>query len=114
MSERKTYIGVTMIEAIPMDLGSYNIQRGWTIPPEEDPKTEGYFVVHEQRVNNESHITWVPKKQFEETYQEISTGCMSFGFAIEAMKKGLKVYRHGWRNEKLQYIFIITDADNKI
>jgi hypothetical protein len=32
------YMGIKLISAEPMNLGDYNIFRGWTIPKNEDPK----------------------------------------------------------------------------
>lgn len=47
---------------------------------------------------------------FEESYRECDF--MSFGLAIEAMKKGKKVKRKGW-NGKNQYIQLATGISYK-
>ena len=48
------------------------------------------------------HVQWLPKEMFETDYKECNA--MTFGFAIEAMKKGKKVARKGW-NGKGMYLF---------
>lgn len=59
----KQYIGTKRLEATPMTLGVYNEKRGWTIPENEDPYKEGYFV---QYLDN--YCSWSPKEVFEESY----------------------------------------------
>ena len=51
---------------------------------------------------------WLPKKQFEEDYRE--TDNMTFGLALEALKKGKKVARMGW-NGKGMYLFLAAGED---
>lgn len=57
---------------------------------------EGYRVEYE-----DGYLSWSPKEVFEAAYRE-TTG-MSFGLAIEAVKKGKKIARAGW-NGKEQYV----------
>lgn len=97
----KRYVGTKIIMAKPMTRGEYNIYRGWKIPENENPGDEGYLVKEQ---NN--HETWMPKRVFEETYKQSET--MTFGLAIEAMKKGYKVARQGW-NGKKQYIELASN-----
>lgn len=97
--EMKRYIGVKIVEAKPMTRGEYNKYRGWTIPANENPKDEGYLVVYP-----DDYESWSPKNVFEEAYRQTDGG-MTFGHAIEAMKKGLKVTRRGW-NGKGMYIYM--------
>lgn len=59
---------------------------------------EGYRVEYE-----DGYLSWSPKEVFEAAYRE-TTG-MSFGLAIEAVKKGLRVARAGW-NGKDMYVFL--------
>lgn len=90
------YIGTKTVEAEPATRGDYNEFRGWTIPADENPDDEGYLVKY-----SDGYISWLSKKQFEESYKK--SGEMSFGHAIEIMKKGGRVQRNGW-NGKNQYI----------
>ena len=93
----KRYIGTKIIKARPMTRGDYNDYRGWQIPADEDPLDEGYLMEYEN-----GHVQWLPKEMFESDYKECNA--MTFGFAIEAMKKGKKVARKGW-NGKGMYLF---------
>jgi hypothetical protein len=88
----KEYIGVKLVQAEPMTRGKYNQYRGWTIPKNENPVDEGYLVKYP-----DGYESWCPKKQFEEANRE--TSGMTFGLAIEAMKKGFKVARRGWNGK---------------
>ena len=102
----KKYIGTKMIEAKPMNRGDYNKYRGWKIPADENPTDEGYLVKY-----SDGYESWSPKKQFEEAYRECDN--MTFGLAIEVMKKGKKVARKGW-NGKGQYIQLATRISYKL
>lgn len=96
------YIGTKVIHAKPMNRGDYNIYRGWAIPADEDPADDGYLVVYP-----DGYESWSPKEVFEEAYRPMKG--MSFGLAIEAMKKGCKVARKG----KGQYIQFATGISYK-
>lgn len=64
MKNLKHYIGVKEIDAKTMTLGDYNEYKGNKMPPEDDPTTEGYFVVYP-----DGYKSWSPKQQFEEAYR---------------------------------------------
>lgn len=55
---------------------------------------DGYEVTYA-----DGYVSWSPKSVFEEAYRE-SNG-MTFGLAVEAMKKGLKVARSGWNGSSM-------------
>ena len=97
----KKYIGIKNIKAEPMNLGDYNIYRGWKIPENENPNDEGYLVKY-----SDGYESWSPKKVFEEAYRSFDEG-MSFGMAVELLKSGHKVSRKGW-NGKNQHIELAT------
>ncbi len=99
----KTFIGTEVIEAKPMTRGEYNKYRGWTIPADENPADKGYLVKH-----SVGYESWSPEKQFNETYIECDN--MTFGLAIEAMKKGKKVARKDW-NGKGMFLFLAETTD---
>lgn len=94
----KKYIGTKKVEATKMSRGEYNRYRGWTIPENEDPADEGYLVKY-----SDDYESWSPKDTFEASYHECSD--MTFGLAIEALKKGEYVARKGW-NGKEMYLFL--------
>ena len=70
---------------------------------------DGYKVVYP-----DGYESWSPKKVFEAVYRP--TSGMNFGLALEAVKVGKKIFRHGW-NGKGMYVFLAeviefhTEAD---
>lgn len=101
----KKYVGTKQIEARPMTRGEYNIYRGWQIPVDEDPNDKGYLVKY-----SDGYESWSPEKQFEEAYRPCNN--LTFGIAIEMIKRGFKVARKGW-NGKKQYIQLATAISYK-
>lgn len=101
----KKYVGTKQIEAGPMTRGEYNIYRGWQIPADEDPNDKGYLVKH-----SDGYESWSPEKQFDEAHRPCDN--MTFGIAIEMIKRGFKVARKGW-NGKKQYIQLATAISYK-
>lgn len=94
----KNYIGTKQLQAKPMNLGDYNKYRGWDIPKNEDPLKEGYLVKY-----TDGYESWSPKEVFEESYRE--TSGLTFGLALEEIKKGKLVARAGW-NGKGMFLFM--------
>jgi hypothetical protein len=88
---RKTYIGTKIIEAKP------------GANPKGDGTQEGYDVWYSNPDGSE-YRSWSPKDVFEAAYEP--TDGLSFGLAIEALKKGLKVARKGW-NGKGMFIYYV-------
>jgi hypothetical protein len=110
----KRYIGTKSIAAQPMNRADYNTYRGWDLPSDENGKDEGYLVEYLDggKPNDSRHtgyISWSPKEQFENSYRESS--CMTFGHAIEALKKGHKVARTGW-NGKGMWLVLVPGQSN--
>lgn len=100
----KNYIGVKEIEATPMTRIEYNEYRGWELPEEEKGmENDPGFLVEDLNSTNSNHaghkgyISWSPKEVFEESYRE--TEGITFGLAIEALKKGKLVARKGWNGK---------------
>lgn len=111
----QTYIGTKMIRAKAMTRGDYNKVRGWSIPADENPNDEGFLVEYldggkANHKDYDGYISWSPKDVFERAYRP-ATG-MTFGQAIEAMRKGLKVARSGW-NGKGMYLWLMPAATVK-
>lgn len=94
----KKYIGTKTLHAKPMTRGEYNAYRGWTIPANENPADEGYLVKY-----YDGYESWSPKAVFEEAYR--LTDSMNFGLAIEAVKKGFRVARHGWNGKNMSVAY---------
>jgi len=101
------HIGVKQVLMQPMNRADYNVYRGWDLPADEDGADEGYLVeyVDGGKPNHKDHdgyISWSPKVQADNAYRRADG--MSFGLAIEAAKKGLKIARKGW-NGKGIYVY---------
>ena len=104
MEEMTCYIGTKLILGREMNLGEYNLHRGWTIPEDEDPEKEGYLVSYP-----DDYISWSPKDVFEESYRPTSEGTMSFSGALAMLKGGIKVARIGW-NGKGMFLFMVDGS----
>ncbi len=98
----KQYIGTKIINAKPMTRLEYNQFRGWKLPADENGEDPGYLVEYTDggKANTEQYVgyvSWSPKDVFEKAYRPISN--LTFGMAIEALKKGSKVARTGWNGK---------------
>ncbi len=105
----QNYIGTKVINAKPMSRADYNTFRGWDLPANENGEDEGYLVEYTDggKPNVEGYVgyvSWSPKEQFEKAY--VVTEHMSFGLAVEALRKGLKVTREGW-NGKGMFLYYV-------
>lgn len=106
----RTFIGTKIVAAEPMTRLAYNLLRKWELPADENGADEGYLVCYQDggKPNVEGfpgYVSWSPKEQFDNAYREI--GAMTFGLAIEALKKGRKVTRAGW-NGKGMFLFLVS------
>lgn len=118
----KRYIGVKEINAIDMTRAAYNILRDWQLPADENGDDAGYLVeyIDGGQANHKDfkgYISWSPKDVFERAYKAVDG--MTFGLALEALKKGQKVARKGWNGKGMwlslvpqgEYTVAETDAD---
>ncbi len=108
----KTYIGTKLVRSEPMNRAEYNEFRGWQLSADENGADDGYLVEYMDggKPNTTTHagyVSWSPKEQHEAAYRE--TSGMSFGLAVEAMKKGMKVARAGW-NGKGMFVFLVNGS----
>lgn len=71
--------------------------------PATGPSGEGYNVTYA-----DGYKSWSPKAAFEDAYRPCSA--MTFGLAIEAMKRGAKVARAGW-NGKGMFLYYVPAAE---
>lgn len=100
----KTYLGVKMIQAKPMNRLEYNEYRGWQLPVDENGSDEGFLVEYldggaSNHPNHKGYISWSPKEVFENAYKEVSG--LTFGLAVEALNLGKRVVREGWNGKGL-------------
>ena len=110
------YIGTKIINAEPMTRAAYNVFRGWELPADENGDDEGYLVEYLDggKPNTTTHagyVSWSPKEQFDNAYRK--TSGMSFGLAVEAVKKGKKIARAGW-NGKGMFLFLVPGSTFKV
>lgn len=103
------YIGVKIVEAIPMtaSIAGNTLKRTVYIlnaKKSSDGEHHGYLVTYP-----DGYKSWCPKAQFEKA----NCPCegMTFGHAIEALKLGKKVCRAGWNGKGmwLRYVSPYTD-----
>lgn len=86
------------------------------MPSDEDGNDEGYLVeyVDGGKPNvetREGYVSWSPKAQFDKAYRKLNN--LTFGLAIEALKKGEKVARAGW-NGKDMWISLSCDGTRDV
>jgi len=104
----KKFYRTEEINAKPMNKLDYNIFRCLDLPSDEIGRDEGYLVEYLDggRANTDEfkgYVSWSPKDVFEKAYR--SSGSMTFGDALVAIKAGRKVARSGW-NGKNMFIFL--------
>ncbi|WP_294768605.1 DUF2829 domain-containing protein [uncultured Rhodoferax sp.] len=109
----ETYIGTKIINATPMTRLAYNQLRGWPLPADENGEDAGFLVEYTDggKPNLEGYagyVSWSPAEQFAGAYRE--TNGLTFGLAIEALKKGHKVARVGW-NGKGMWLVLVDGAN---
>ena len=114
----KKYIGTKIIEAIPGTMAEAQaLKDGVPVDVKEEifrksgtADKDGYIVKYP-----DGYISWSPKNVFEEAYRRCDN--MSFGLALEALKKGMKVSRRGW-NGRGMYLYLVqgslVDKENLI
>ena len=69
---------------------------------------EGYVVIYP-----DGYQSWSPVARFEAAYQRIDEG-MSFGHAIEALKRGHRVQRRGWNGADQFLEMQVPDEHSKM
>jgi hypothetical protein len=103
------YIGTKLIDATPMTRLEYNNLRSWQLPADENGDDEGYLVEYvdggqANHTDYKGYISWSPKDIFERSYRPV--GGMTFGLALELLKKGARIARHGW-NGKGMFVYLV-------
>jgi hypothetical protein len=68
---------------------------------------EGYKVIY-----GDGYESWSPKDVFEEAYRECAS--MTFGLALECLKKGMHVCRAGWNGKGMWLELQTPDAHSKM
>jgi hypothetical protein len=107
----RRYIGTKIVKTTPMTKGEYNKYRGWDHPEKEDASEAGFLVEDQDggKPNDDRHegyITWSPLDAFEKSCRPMVG--MTFGLAIEFLKKGLKVARIGWNGKGMYLQYVVA------
>lgn len=103
------FIGTKTVIAEAMTRAAYNEFRGWTLPADENGADEGYLVEYQDGgkpnvPGRAGYISWSPKEQFDNAYRPCTA--MTFGLALEALKRGQRVARAGW-NGKGMFAYLV-------
>lgn len=86
-----TYIGAKIIKATTQQCAE-DIHKSKAGDP-------GYLVEYE-----DGYRSWSPKDVFEASYRRVDG--MTFGLALESLKKGLKVARKGWNGKGMWLVLM--------
>lgn len=106
------HIGTKLVKSLPMTRAEYNEYRGWQLPANENGEDHGFLVEYLDGgpANDPRHIgyiSWSPEPVFYGSYQP--SHAMSFGHAVEFMKRGHRVAREGW-NGKGMFVYHVPAA----
>ena len=108
MEPLKRYLGVKEVFATPMTAqAAGEILNRPIDTTNADAEGNGYLVTYK-----DGYRSWSPKAQFEEAYRQ-TTG-MTFGMAIEAMRKGHRVARKGWNGRGIFIELQVPDEHSKM
>ena len=113
----KTYIGTKVVRAVAMTRFAYNALRGWMVPADENGADDGYLVEYldggkPNVPGYAGYVSWSPKEQFDKAY--VSVANLSFGMALEALKRGHRVARAGWNGKGMWLALVKKDVADKV
>ena len=105
------YIRLNAVDAEPMKFGEFKekFPKSGGANVERAAEDEGYVITYRKGQENE-YVSWCPKAEFEAVSRPVDG--MTFGEAIELMKRGKKVARAGW-NGKGMWLWILPEAEIK-
>ncbi len=105
LQQMERYIGTKIIHACPMTREDAEKHLGRNVG---GTKTgDGYLVEYDT-----GYQAWSPADAFDAAYRR--TNEMSFGLAVEAAKKGLKVARKGWNGKGMYLQYQFPDEHSKM
>jgi hypothetical protein len=108
MKDMTQYVGTKLVSAKPMNLGDYNIYRGWVIPEDEDPEQLGFITKDES-----GRESWMPQDNFEDNFQSAKDG-LPFSVILQMVRwNGSRAARKGW-NGKNMFIFLVPGSEFKV
>lgn len=102
------FIGVKMVEAVPMTREAFEALHGRNVGGNE--VGDGYEVTYD----GGRYKAWSPKSVFDASYRK--TTSMTYGLALEALKSGKKVARKGWNGNGLwiRRVDLYSDAEFRV
>jgi hypothetical protein len=100
-----SYIGTKIIEAEPCTVKEFN-ERVRSLYYSGECQ-DGYLVRYE-----DGYLSWSPKDVFENAYRKMNG--MTFGYALEAVRKGIRVARRGWNGRGIFIELQIPDEHSKM
>ena len=105
------YIRINEVDAEPMKFGEFKAKfpKSGGANVERNAEDDGYVITYRKGEANE-YVSWCPKAEFDAVSRP--TDGMTFGMAIEMMKRGRKVARKGW-NGKGMYLWLLPAAEVK-
>jgi hypothetical protein len=103
----KKFARFHIVDAEPMSFGSWCTSCSKLVPDGADPAKEGYRVIYP-----DGYVSWCPKDAFEAAGRPIDG--MTFGMAIEAMKRGEKVARKGWNGKGMWLCIPLVEGPKEI
>lgn len=93
------YLGIKLVDAKRMSKESFESYKNGKLPSITENQTSGYMVKYPN-----GYESWCPKEAFEEANRSIKN--MTFGHAIEALKKGYKIARKGWNGANMYAYYV--------
>ena len=108
------FIGTKEVKARPLNLRAYNKLRGWEIPKDENPDTEGYLVEYLDSPNAnhpdyDNYISWSPKDVFERSYKL----CDTFLDRLKNEARELAIKTNALNDFMRTQAFVDLDRQNK-
>jgi hypothetical protein len=98
--EMDTYIGTQVVRAVPMTRESVEELLNRNIGCKQ--AGDGYFVQYD-----DGYQSWISKEGFNKVYRR--TNLLTLGLAIEALLKGSKIARSGWKNKGMWLTLEVPD-----
>ena len=107
------YIRINMVDAEPMKFGEFKGKhpKSGGANVERNAEDEGYVITYRKGSENE-YVSWCPKVEFDAVSRPFDG--MTFGMAIEAMKRGKKVARKGWNGKGMWLCVPLCDGPKEI
>ena len=103
------YIRMNQVEANPIKFGEFRgkFPKSGGANIERAENDDGYVIFYP-----DGYVSWCPKAQFEAAGRPCDG--MTFGMAIEAMKRGAKVSRKGWNGKSMWLCVPFCDGPKEV